>query len=128
MIGIVQEIRGKIKSFLQDQAMFTSVLLVLVAVASFGLGRQSVVEKAVAIPNSSETAAENSPAKVLKTPEVTKESNLESRYVASKNGQVFHLLTCPGAKRISDANKIYFNTKEEALAAGLRPAANCEGI
>ncbi len=49
-------------------------------------------------------------------------------YVASRNGTVFHLPTCSGAKRISEANKIWFATKEEALAKGYRPAANCKGL
>ncbi len=49
-------------------------------------------------------------------------------YVASKNGQVYHLPHCSGAKNISEANKITFTSKEEAEAAGYRPAANCKGI
>lgn len=50
------------------------------------------------------------------------------QYVASKNGKVFHLPWCPGAKRIKEENKIWFSSKEEALALGLKPAANCDGI
>ncbi|MEN9921016.1 MAG: hypothetical protein RL538_909, partial [Candidatus Parcubacteria bacterium] len=35
----------KLKSFLSDDSLFHSFLLVLVAVASFGLGRQSILEQ-----------------------------------------------------------------------------------
>ena len=49
-------------------------------------------------------------------------------YVGSKNSNKFHLPTCPGAKTISDANKIWFQTKEEAIAKGYVPASNCKGI
>lgn len=127
MTGMVQEIRGKIKSLLEDPAIFTSLLLLLVAIASFGLGRQSVGDVAAVLPASQEASAQNS---LLPTesPRISSETAGESRYVASKNGQVYHLLICPGAKQISEANKVYFDTKEEAEAAGLRPAANCKGI
>lgn len=127
MSAIVQEIRGKIKSLLEDQAIFTSTLLVLVAMTSFGLGRQSVAERAIGSEISTDLSVQNSP-EVTKSPQVTEKSEREHRYVASKNGQVYHLLICPGAKQISEANKIYFDTKEEAEAAGHRPAANCKGI
>ena len=94
---------------------------------SFGLGKQSVAEKAIREKAPSELSVQNNP-QVTKSPQVIDKNEAEARYVASKNGQVYHLLICPGAKQINDANKIYFNSKEEAEAAGLRPAANCKGI
>lgn len=48
--------------------------------------------------------------------------------VASKNGTKYHLPTCPGAKQISDKNKITFASIDEARAAGYTPAANCKGL
>jgi hypothetical protein len=53
---------------------------------------------------------------------------VSGQYVASKNGKVFHLPWCPGAKKIKEENKIWFSSKEEALARGLTPAGNCQGI
>lgn len=50
------------------------------------------------------------------------------RYVASKNGTKYHLPTCPGAKRIKEENKIWFDSKTEAEQAGYEPAKNCQGI
>lgn len=50
------------------------------------------------------------------------------RYVASKNGTKYHLPTCPGAKRIKEENKIWFDSKAEAEQAGYEPAKNCKGI
>ncbi len=97
------------------------------AITSFGLGRQSVTEEAVKETVPASFSAQNSPSAEY-SPQVMEKNEVEARYVASKNGQVYHLLICPGAKQIKDANKIYFNTKEEAEAAGLRPAANCKGI
>lgn len=50
------------------------------------------------------------------------------KYVASKSGTKYHLPTCSGAKRIKEENKVWFQTKEEAQAAGYEPAANCKGL
>lgn len=49
-------------------------------------------------------------------------------YVGSKNSNKFHLPWCSGAQRISEENKVWFQTKDEALAMGYIPAANCKGI
>ena len=49
-------------------------------------------------------------------------------YVASKTGTKYHLPGCSGAKRIKEENKVWFETKEQAAAAGYEPAANCPGI
>ncbi len=51
-----------------------------------------------------------------------------ARYVASKSGTKYHLPTCSGAKTISETNKVFFASKEDAEAAGYAPAANCKGI
>jgi hypothetical protein len=50
------------------------------------------------------------------------------KYVASRGGTTYHLPTCSGAKRISEKNKVYFDTKEEAAKFGYKPAKNCKGI
>jgi len=120
---------SKIKAFLENQANYTAIIVLLVAISSFGLGRQSVnVAKQLpvqtaALPNISKEA----PTNTVETPTKTATNN-EPMYVASKNGKAYHLLTCSGAKTISEKNKIYFQTKAEAEAAGYKPAGNCKGI
>ena len=47
-------------------------------------------------------------------------------FVASKNGTKYYPADCGGAKRISEANKIWFATVEEAKVAGYSAAANCK--
>lgn len=49
-------------------------------------------------------------------------------YVASKSGTRYYLPTCSGVSRIKEENKIWFQTKEQAEARGLLPAANCPGL
>ncbi len=137
----------KLKSFLADDAIFMALLLILVAIVSFGLGRQSVK-----VPNTENSSTQSagvvfteSPFKQAKTDPASVDNSTEStgdksstrdfndvkevgKVVASKSGTKYHLLTCPGAKQIKEANKIYFDTVEQAKAAGYSPAANCKGL
>lgn len=127
MTGIIQEIRGKINSWLSNQSLYITMVLILVAAASFGLGRQSIITSTMA-PSRNEVTVVTATTKPEAATENIETPLPSTYYVASKNGQVYHLPHCSGAKNISEANKITFTTKEEAEAAGYRPAANCKGI
>lgn len=48
------------------------------------------------------------------------------KYVASKNSKVFHYVWCEYAQKIKPENRIYFSTREEALASGRRPCKVCK--
>ena len=50
------------------------------------------------------------------------------KYVAARGGMVYYLPSCSGAKRISEKNKIWLNSKEEAARFGYKPGKNCKGI
>jgi hypothetical protein len=129
MTGIIQEIRGKINSWLSDQSLYITMVLILVAAASFGLGRQSIITSTMAPSRNEATVVTATTKPEAAAATAAAASALPSTYyVASKNGQVYHLPHCSGAKNISEANKITFATKAEAEAAGYRPAANCKGI
>lgn len=134
----------KLKSFLTDDALYYSILVILVAIASFGLGRQSV----------GGTSSENKPqmnATPVVTPAIAPSSVLTpnpatvspsqattqpaavagaigGEVVASKSGSKYHLPTCPGAKQIKPDNLITFESIAAAEAAGYTPAANCKGF
>jgi len=54
-----------------------------------------------------------------------KQQNIESNYVASKNSEVFHKPDCPSAARISAENRVTYETRDEAIAAGKRPCKRC---
>lgn len=49
-------------------------------------------------------------------------------YVGSRSGTKYHLPSCPGAGRIKEENKVWFQSAEEARANGYTPAANCPGL
>jgi hypothetical protein len=133
--------KEKLKSFLADTALYTAVIVVLVGVGSFFLGRLSVTDTAD-IKSSYVNTLAVCPTPVLTVsgelgrvpvPEVlvadtqteTTASNTNYVYVASKSGTRYHHLTCPGAKQIKEENKLFFSTAQQAEAAGYSKAANC---
>lgn len=113
---------------------------------SFGLGRLSVATKSHDAPllcSSIPSSIPGGPATVAQTATVVNATGqstppgrqqgesavpAKSSYVASKNGSVYHLPWCSGAKRIKEANKVWFDTKARAEAAGYKPASNCKGM
>ena len=129
----------KLKSLLLNDQLFYGFIVILVALASFGLGRASMADLIEATPESQPTVA-GKDASVPPAPVTTEKAGAPTvalassrpatattatTYVASKSGTKYHLLTCPGAKSIKEENKVYFATVLEAEAAGYKPAANC---
>jgi hypothetical protein len=57
-------------------------------------------------------------------PERTTEAG--ARYIASKNSDAFHLLTCRWAAEISEGNKVYFETFQDAVSSGRLPCGVCK--
>ena len=128
----IQEIRDFCKSLLQNDELFTAALLILVGLASFGLGRHSVLTDG-AVPERTAGAVEMSiddRGRISGSNEELEpvEAEENGAYVGSKNSDKYHLPWCSGAQRISEENKVWFATKAEAKAAGYIPAANCKGI
>ncbi|MEK7551930.1 MAG: hypothetical protein AAB534_00790 [Patescibacteria group bacterium] len=141
----IKNITTKIKGFwqsdtgLKDKAL-TIVVIVLVGTASFGLGRLSAFESkkepvtiemqefkdsdSEVLPSGSKPSSAKSNPTVLGE-NISKEGG---EVVASKTGDKYHFPWCSGAKRITEANKVYFKSIEEAKAAGLTPAGNCKGL
>ncbi len=120
--------------------LYVALVIFLVGIGSFGLGRLSVIwpEKQplrVEYPPPTGKGTLNrqtNRAKVgIPTASSKQAAIIESgkgTYVASKNGSAYHFPWCPGAQKIKDANKIWFTTKEEAEAKGYKPAGNCPGL
>lgn len=109
------------------------LLIIVTGTAAFGLGRLSrdpptaqpvVLERAFEVPERALSAV----ALESQEDEVPLSASTTGAYVASKNGEVYHLPWCSGAKRISEKNKVWFESKEEAEAAGYRKAGNCKGL
>lgn len=106
-----------------------TMIVVLVAIASFGLGRLSIVldtrQPVRIIPPVSQTAS-------VGTIPVSKPDSVSvtthKPYVASKTGKAYYLRSCAAADRIKEENKVWFSTTQEAEKAGYTKAANCPGL
>ena len=55
-------------------------------------------------------------------------SSAKGKIVASRKGKKYHFSWCPGARTISEKNKRWFESEEQARRAGLTPASNCPGL
>ena len=122
----IQDITKKINELFSNDQLFTAVLLILVAVTSFGLGKMSNSSQS----NQSSSVRDGDGGGVIEPIFIDESKALtpSTQLVASKNSTKYHLPWCPGAEQISDTNKIYFTNEKEAVAAGYQPAGNCEGI
>lgn len=128
----------KLKSLVLDDTLFGVVMVVLVGIGSFGLGRLSVQENTPVV-NSAPAAALQALTPTI-TPAVATQTLTEvneppqptgsggGAVVASRSGTKYHLPSCPGAKQIKPDNRIEFATPAAAEAAGYTPAANCPGL
>ena len=122
----IAKLGEKGKLLVENNAIYASIVVIIVGMASFGLGRLSAPEnrvESVAIENpypSSEL--------VLGGGESVLVSSEEGKFVASRSGTKYHFPWCSGAKRIKEENKLWFVTKEDAEAAGYEPAKNCKGL
>jgi len=123
---MIQNLWNKIKAWFlpREGEVVLAAVIILTALASFGLGRLSALGKNK-FPVRIEAKNQSVAALSSQNPKTESAQNL---FVASRNGQVYHFPWCAGAQRIKEENKIYFSSKEEAQKAGLRPAANCEGL
>ena len=51
---------------------------------------------------------------------------LASSYVGNANSGKFHYASCRWAKKISSYNRVYFNSREEAINQGYYPCKVCD--
>ena len=117
----VNYIREKIKGL--EKEIFVTLVVVLVGLFGFGLGRLSKLEeRKVPVRIISAISSE----KMADSP--VKSGVSAGQYVASVSGSSYYLPWCAGVKRIKEGNKVWFKTAEEAKAAGYSPAANCKGL
>lgn len=128
----IQEMYDKFKTLVQNDGFFYSVLVVLIAVSSFGLGRMSQIEIAQKPPVTPIQLTQKAAVVASAVSKATSSQSVsgigEGSFVASKNGTKYHLLTCSGAKQIKEENKIFFDSQEDAEKAGYSKASNCKGL
>lgn len=140
-MAIIARIREKGKTLLDriPEGVLTALVVILAVCGAFGLGVLAgradrggdiSFEQAPLIEKNSVTASLSQVP--LPEAENTKASapaiSVGGQYVGSKKGTKYHFPWCPGAKAMSEENKIWFSTQEEAEKAGYTKAANCKGL
>lgn len=95
-----------------------AIIVFLVALSSFGLGRLSALEEV------------RPPVAIGQAPESTKPEGLfvGGLIVASRSGSVYYFPWCSGAGKILPANQRWFASESEAQGAGYTPAKACKGL
>ncbi len=139
----------KIKDFIHTDLgrdIYLSIIIVLTATASFGLGRLSKISHSgegivhTQWTSKDDLLRDGGVAKLTATvinsgagsPEKQSgnqsgsESTKSGPIVASKNGAKYYLPLCGGIGRIKVENRIYFNTEDEAIAAGYQKSLTCK--
>jgi hypothetical protein len=120
--------------FLKHEFDIFLVLLVLISLCiAFSLGRLSVVLEnrepvTLELPTTSTTTVGTGEAQGISSLSKEVTTGQAGLLVGSKNSTKYHFPWCSGALRITEANKIYFNSIEEARAKGYSPATNCPGL
>jgi hypothetical protein len=129
--------KEKLSDFL-NSGYFIAVVVVLMAVIAFSLGRVSGLQDkrppVKIINNLPQTSPVSASTNTLQNTaaaaasDIGTSANQGGQVVASKNGTKYHYPWCAGAKQISPQNLITFNSTLEARAAGFTPASNCKGL
>jgi len=105
---------GEVVRFSPIKRLFLSLVIILVAVLSYGLGRLGIDNKTepIQIEYAQTALTDNLPVAVSNT-----------GVFASSKGSKYYYPGC--SNTISEANKVTFSTPKQAEAAGYTLAANC---
>ncbi len=119
-MGSIPELYTKIKNRTEDglREWGVGIIVMLVGLGSFGLGRLSVVET----PQGPVTLLEASSSP--ETPQIP----LGGQLVAARTGTVYYYPWCAGAAKITPEKQVWFPTEAAAQKAGFRAAKNCKGL
>ena len=109
---MVMSIREVI-DYCKSERLYTALIIVVVGLGSFGLGRLSVVTS-------------------LKVPiTIVADQSTSSGglfLIGSRKSKKYYLPWCGSAAKIDAENRVTFVSTEEARVAGYTPAENCKGL
>ncbi|HAE36920.1 TPA: hypothetical protein DCX66_02725 [Candidatus Nomurabacteria bacterium] len=126
----MDKIKGKIG--IDSTTFLCLCIVVLVGLSSFGLGRLSATntsEEDIKLENTNDYIVKEGAGKSIEAESSIDDVNSnfkEKKYLASKNGKLYYTVSCSGAKRISEKNKVWFATSEEAKKAGYSLSSSCK--
>ena len=112
-----------------NRELYLTVVIILVATISFGLGRLSKIrEEKTPITIENVATSTEIIANTTNSQRATLTVGANKIFVASRNGKKYYYAWCDSAKVIKETNRIWFSTKDEAEKSGYQPAANCKGL
>jgi len=116
----IQEIGQQIKNGGEDAIHEWGLVLIvfLVALTSFGLGRLSMAER-VQPPISIASAPQEAQPRGM---------YIGGLLVASRTGGTYYYPWCAGASKIATQNQVWFQDEASAQKVGYVPAKNCKGL
>lgn len=116
----IQELWLKIKNWTDSAIGDWGLIAVvfLIGIASFGLGRLSVLE------------AVRPPVSITNAPTIAEPRGMSigGLVVASRTGSAYYFPWCASAAKIVPQNQVWFASEEKARQAGYAPAKNCKGL
>ncbi|MEK7069408.1 MAG: Ada metal-binding domain-containing protein [Patescibacteria group bacterium] len=117
----------KIKHFIESNTgkdILTIIIIILVGLGSFGLGRLSKEPKNDGLRV--EYAGDGANViKAINEPKTDLNQNNNGIFFASNKGSKYYSLGCSAGKTIKQENRVYFNTREEAERAGYALSSSC---
>ena len=126
-MNILAKIGRLVKKYQKD--IFLGFCIVLIAFIGFNIGQINALRKTPTETSMYPTETVLSPVqnKIKAMPTQPKDPK-DPRVVVSKVGtsKKYHFTWCPGAKKIKEANKIWFENESLAQKAGYTLAGNCQ--
>ncbi len=124
MRRILSKFADLVKYYKKD--IFLGFCIVLIAVIGFNLGQLNASHKTTSQANIYPTETSLNP--VQNKIKVTPSQPKDLRVVVSKasSSKKYHFTWCPGAKKIKETNKLWFNNDLAAQKAGYTLAGNCQ--
>ncbi|MFA6273694.1 MAG: hypothetical protein WC662_00860 [Candidatus Paceibacterota bacterium] len=128
----------KIKQFItgeQGKDILTILIVILVGLGSFGLGRLSKTnnsddikieyqnQQANIISNSESTLSNSNIVQKLNS---TKQGTNTGNYFASSRGKKYYPVGCSAGDSLKQENRIYFETSADAEKAGYTLSSSCQ--
>lgn len=124
---ILTDISGKIKGIPDISPNIFAILAILLSLLG-GYFASSIIGREYAREGSLQVLFADRPTFSPKESEAGELSQGKGKYVASRSGSFYYLPTCSGAKRIKEKNQVWFQSKDDAEARGLKPSASCPGL
>ena len=129
----INDFSNKIKSKYGIDNLTIMYLLVIIGVSicSFGLGQLSANSFSNGSDHLITENENNDPSNEIQIINTnsnisTKNKEGEKVYVASKNGKLYYGVSCSGANRIKEENKVWFKTTIDAEKSGYTMSSSCK--